>query len=217
MEIIIPSILEENINEYIRLCTELSKFSKIIHIDIMDGLYVKAKSPSAEEVYSKTKNLFPFKSFHLMIDKPIDILEKLYTQSDIHFLYIHIEFLNKELVMKYSDKIVPVIRIEQNIPEFKEIIKISRHLQIMTVEIGAQGNIFLAENLNKIKLARELGFKGKIHVDGHVTAENIPEIMKFKPYFLNVGSAITKATNPSHEYLRLRNLTLAYDVSQSTS
>lgn len=207
---IIPAILSEKIQDYINHAKNFESFANSIHLDVMDGVYVANKTPSVENILSALKEIKLKKNFHLMIENPVNLIEKLFSFKETEFIYIHIEFLNSELMKKYSQKIVPVIRVEQNPNDFHDIINLAKNIQIMTVKIGNQGNKFVAESLCKIKEIRHSGYAGLIHIDGHVNPETLAEIMLYKPNILNVGSFLSRSSNPKKDFLKMHNILLSY-------
>jgi len=77
-------------------------------------------------------------------------------------------------------------------------------VQIMTVEPGEQGHVFLPEQLKKIQELRAIGFEGEIMIDGGVNLETILEVEKAGADVVYIGSVIWKSENPAEMYRKLQ-------------
>lgn len=211
---LVPAILSENLSDYIEFTKKYSHFAETIHLDVMDGKYVQAKSPDVLEILKaleelsdsdKLKNIPEF-SIHLMTENPtqeLKIISEFSSETTLWLnkVYVHIEKISEDELNKFKDlQISLTINPELKVEDFIDLIKTVHSIQIMTVIPGFQGGEFIKESLEKITELRKLGYSGEIHLDGDINAETIPQVIKYSPQVLNAGSAIQKAKTPALAY-----------------
>lgn len=181
-----PSILgveQKKIREDLNL---LGERIKEVHIDVMDGLFVKNNTlvevhPRRIEWIKKDLNV------HLMVEKPGDFFERYWRARTITF---HVETRGVEENLKKLKKNkglalnpeTPVEKLYDYIDEVDEFL-------VMGVHPGFGGQSFIEEVLKKIEKLRSKTEK-KIAVDGGVNAENAGRIVKAGADVLVVGTAL---------------------------
>lgn len=201
---IIPGVLDKKLEPYITQVKTVSKFTKSIHIDVMDGEYVLTKSPDLYTLVESLKDEKVVLDFHLMTYEMEEKLKLLSNYKNIRFVYCHIENLDPKLLgcdKEYHFKVVPVINPDINIDNFSSVLNSINDIMFMTVQPGGQGNPFTPEALDAITYIKEkYNFKGKIHIDGGVNDNTINHILKYNPDLLVVGSFIAQSKNPKEAY-----------------
>lgn len=208
---IVPALLSNRISDYIHQAEEYASFSQLIHIDIMDGIYVIEKSPTFEMIIDQIKDISVEYSIHLMHAQPLTLLDVLAQFPAISLVYLHIELVDASIfTKKYPFKIALVVNPNTDIALYQELLMQAEVIQIMTVYPGRQGSPFIAESLNHITNIRDMGFKGKIHVDGHINEETIPIIASYGVDLLNVGSAFSQSNSRYYTYQTLTQLFKQY-------
>lgn len=205
---LIPAILSDRIKDYIDQTKTFSTFSKCIHLDVMDGLYVKTKSPEITQILSALKEYDEIQfAIHLMVKYPLKELNALRNFSNVPLVYVHVETIDEDFFEEsYPFEIGLVFNPDTDIRNYSSWLKFVNVIQIMTVFPGNQGNEYHPEALSRVQLLREFGFDGEIHIDGHINEETIPQILEFHPDVLNVGSSISKSGNPEEVYKKLKQL-----------
>jgi ribulose-phosphate 3-epimerase len=82
---------------------------------------------------------------------------------------------------------------------------------IMSVNPGFGGQKFIPNTLNKIRTLRrmidERGLATKIEIDGGVTLENAPEIIKAGADVLVAGNTVFKSKDPKDTIAQLKKIT----------
>ena len=173
---IAPSILsadKSKINEEIK---EVEKYSDLIHVDIMDGIFVPPTTVDSDFVRTiKTK--IPL-DVHLMVHEPSDSYIKGFIDAGASSITIHeeacrnpqhqIDFIRKNGV-KAAISIKPKTPLE-NIKRYLDMVDM---VLIMTVEPGWAGQKFINETMHKVRELRKLKPRLDIEVDGginHYTA-----------------------------------------------
>lgn len=151
-----------------------------IHVDIMDGKFVKNKTMP----FSEMKNIYKYTSkrleVHLMVEDPTEYIKN-YAELNTEYIIIHAEIENPvkylEMIKSYSIKCgisikpnTPVSSLVPYLPYIDEVL-------VMSVEPGAGGQPFIPESEERIKEIRDLLNEYKINaiinVDGGVTDETI--------------------------------------------
>lgn len=194
---IAPSILSADFGrlaEDIRLAEEAG--ADMIHIDVMDGLYVPniTIGPLVVESIRKVTRL-PL-DVHLMIINPERYIEN-FIKAGADFLTVHVEasihlhrtiWQIKELDVKAGVSLNPATPIFT----VEEIIQDIDMLLIMTVNPGFGGQSFIPFCLDKIKKAKNMisskQAKALIEVDGGVKMENAKAIVEAGADILVMGS-----------------------------
>lgn len=202
---LVPAILSDKLEDYISQVETVSKFAKKISLDVMDGKFVQSKSPDVFDILDALKNPDVNLTIHLMTKNPEQILPNLTKYKSISLVCIHVEEYRPELINKAQlpFELGLVINPDTKIEDYKGFYGDFKVIQIMTTTPGSQGPKFQPEALKNIQRLRESGFTGEIHIDGSVNETTIPEILKYQPSLLNIGSAISQAKNPKEAFQKL--------------
>ena len=151
-----------------------------IHVDIMDGKFVKNKTMP----FSEMRNIYKYTSkrleVHLMVEDPTEYIKN-YAELNIEYIIIHAEIEDPikylEMIKSYSIKCgislkpnTPVSSLVPFLPYIDEVL-------VMSVEPGEGGQAFIPESEGRIKEIRDLLNEYKINaiinVDGGVTNETV--------------------------------------------
>jgi pentose-5-phosphate-3-epimerase len=201
---IIPAILSNSVEDYIKQASEMVKFSPVIHIDVMDGKYVHTKSPAIQEIMDALAHVPAHYCVHLMVADPSKYVQQLKLYTNVTLVYVHVEFADQiSNTENLPFSLAWVVNPDSDLEKYKSILVSSQDIQIMAVQPGTQGAKFIPEDLDNITKLREAGYTGRIHIDGHVSEETIHLIEKFQPDVLNVGSAIAHSNNLEESYKKL--------------
>jgi len=171
-----PSILSADfskINDEIR---QVEKYSDLIHVDIMDGIFVPPTTVDSNFV-RKIKTKVPL-DVHLMVHEPGDSYIKGFIGAGAYSITIHEEACkNPERQINFikMNKIRAAISIKPKTPleKIKKYLDMVDMVLIMTVEPGWAGQKFMAETMPKIKELRKLKPKLDIEVDGGINPMTI--------------------------------------------
>ena len=200
--LIIPAILEKSLSEAKEKIRKLSPFFSRFQIDIADGLAVPNKTLETADFKTEDFQNLSF-DFHLMVKDPEKDLEVLKKKRGVNLAFINLQD-SKEMFFKtpYPFEIGITLNPEDKPEELaqKSFFQKVRHVLVMTVNPGFQGSPFLPQMLQKVKTLRELGFKGKIYLDGGINDKTIKYIKPYKDsiYALCVGSYLTKTRDPEN-------------------
>ena len=201
MNYLAPSILAA---DFTKLGEQISIIEKsgveMLHIDVMDGMFVPSISfgmPVVESIRKNSKLLF---DVHLMIEEPdryVETFAKLGADSitvhaeactHLHRTIHHI----KELGLKCSVALNPPTPLSV----LDYVLQDLDMVLIMTVNPGFGGQAFIPEMYEKIRQLKnritEKELKTDIQVDGGVCFENVQEILDAGANVLVAGSSVFK-------------------------
>ena len=179
-KILSPSILSA---DFKKLGEELETIDKAgaeyVHVDVMDGLFVKSIS-------------------HLMIEEPIRYIED-FVKAGADIITVHVEACKdvvatlekiKECGVKAAITLnppTPVSAIEPYLDKVDMVL-------VMSVNPGFGGQKFIPESLDKVKEIRRLldarGLDTDIEIDGGVNAGNLASVLEAGANVIVAGSAI---------------------------
>ncbi len=197
MTLIAPSLLSADfgkLSEEVRLAEEAG--ADILHIDVMDGLFVPniTIGPLVVEAIRKSTNL-PL-DVHLMIANPDKYIED-FIKAGANILTVHVEaslHLHRTIWSIKDKGIKAGASLNPATPLYslEEIIEDIDLILIMSVNPGFGGQSFIPSSIDKIKRTKSLINKSKsktlIEVDGGVKMANAKEIVKAGADILVMGS-----------------------------
>ncbi|MCI8347238.1 MAG: ribulose-phosphate 3-epimerase [Bacilli bacterium] len=148
-----------------------------IHMDIMDGKFVRNKTMPFKEM----RNIYKYTSkrldVHLMVQNPERYILD-YASLNTEYIVIHLELdidieKSLKLIKRCGIQCGLAVRPDTEIKELLPYLPLLDIILVMSVEPGAGGQAFLRETENKIKelkvLLREYHSHAKISVDGGIT------------------------------------------------
>ncbi|MBI4452074.1 ribulose-phosphate 3-epimerase [Candidatus Woesearchaeota archaeon] len=170
---IAPSILsadKSKINEEIK---EVEKYSDLIHVDIMDGIFVQPTTVDANFV--KTIRTKVPLDVHLMVHEPSDSYIKGFIDAGAFSITIHEEACKNpmrqlEFIKKNKINAAISIKPKTSLDAIKPYLDMVDMVLIMTVEPGWAGQKFIAETLSKIRELRHLKTNIDIEIDGGINS-----------------------------------------------
>ncbi len=205
-KIIIPAIIAETQNELDDLLRKIKDFSDLVQLDIIEETFVPNSSLDFD--FDISNNNIRFEA-HLMINKPMDWIEKNWWKVDT--IIVHFESCNDpgEIIKFVKNKgkkiglaIVPETLVHSVEPYLNDI----DQLLIMTVNPGFYGSKFLLETLSKISEARKIKPNLDIEVDGGVTPDTIKLLNDAGANMFVSGSYILKSDGVKGSIDKLKNL-----------
>lgn len=181
-----------------------------IHVDVMDGKYVKNKTLSFNEFSTIPNYTRKRLDVHLMVKHPLKMIDD-YATLNLAFLTVHLDSgddINKviERCKLYGIKVGLAINPKDDISiVFPYLDKIDLVL-IMSVEPGLPGQEFIKTSLSKINTLKEelknRNLKTLISVDGGINLDNVKYLRDVD--IIVSGSAITKSPNYQETITKLR-------------
>ncbi len=168
---IAPSILSADLSRINEELKEVEKFSDLIHVDIMDGIFVPPVTVDAAFV-KKIITKVPL-DVHLMVHEPTDSYIKGFIDAGASSITVHEEACknpSRQIEFIKKNKLKAAISIKPKTP----LDKIRSYLDkvdmvlIMTVEPGWAGQKFIESAMPKVKELRKLKPRLDIEVDGGI-------------------------------------------------
>lgn len=155
-----------------------------IHVDIMDGKFLKNKTYTFGEVKSFVKGTSKKLDVHLMVNNPIKYIED-YAMLNVEYITFHYESVKdpmeiithlNNLGIKCGMSIKPKTKINKIFPYLPYLDLVL----IMSVEPGKSGQAFMETSLERIKNLKEIinknNYRTLISVDGGVDMDTAPLI-----------------------------------------
>ena len=168
---IAPSILSADLSKVNKEIKEVEKYAGLIHVDIMDGIFVPPATIDSNFVRTiRTK--VPF-DVHLMVHEPSNSYIKGFIDAGAYSITIHEEACknpSKQINFIKKNKIKAAISIKPNtsLDKIKKYIDIVDMVLIMTVEPGWAGQKFISSTMQKVMELRKLKPNLDIEVDGGI-------------------------------------------------
>lgn len=172
-----------------------------IHVDIMDGKFVKNKTMPFREMKKIYKFTDKRLDVHLMVRRPEKYIP-LYAELNTEFITFHLEsgddiISNLELIKSYGIKCGLAIKPDTEIKELVPYLSLLDIILIMSVEPGMGGQKFIKGTHKKIEelkvLLKEYNSKALINVDGGIN-NNTKEETKLSD-IVTAGSYIIRSNN----------------------
>ena len=197
MKSIIPSIIAKSQKEFDE-CFEKVKSGSNIHLDIMDGKFVRQQSLN-----------FPFKlprekrdyQAHLMVKNPLAWIDK--NAHKVDTIIFHIESYHKfskiqdtiKLIKEKHKKVGIALNPLTSVKSIQHLVKNINLVLLMTVHPGRYGSRFIVSALKKANKIKSFNPKIKIQIDGGINDKTIVRARKYADSFVS-GSYIQNAESP---------------------
>ncbi|MBS4899413.1 MAG: ribulose-phosphate 3-epimerase [Clostridiales bacterium] len=172
----------------------------IIHVDVMDGLFVPSISfgmPVIKSIRKVTEKPF---DVHLMINEPIRYIDD-FIEAGADWITIHVEACEdveatlkkiKEAGVRPAISLNPETDVEKIIP-YLEMVEM---VLVMSVNPGFGGQKLIPETLEKVRKLRKLiderALRCDIEIDGGINLDNVEGIVKDGADIIVAGSAVFK-------------------------
>ena len=166
--------IKDNLKENIDLLTKCD--IDYLHLDIMDGIFVKNKTWDISEI----KNLINYNKpldVHLMVSDVYKYVDE-YKDLNPEFITFHYEvdldimdIIN--YIKKYNIKVGLSIKPNTKVDEIVPYLPYLDLILVMSVEPGEGGQKFIIDSVDKIKKLKELKGDYLIEVDGGINDSTI--------------------------------------------
>ena len=203
--IVAPSMLSADFANLAKDIELVNANADIIHLDIMDGVFVPNISYGTPVIKAICKGATIPVEAHLMIVEPQKFFED-YRKMGVGSISVHYEACThldrtvnsiRELGMKAGVAINP----HTNVNLLEDIVRICDYILVMSVNPGFGGQSYIPYSTEKIAELKNIIEKNNpaclIEVDGGVTTGNIEEIANAGADVVVAGSAVFGAKDPA--------------------
>lgn len=207
MKISVSYLSSKNIVEDLRKLNVTN--ADFIHVDVMDGKFVKNKTLPFKKIRDIHKYTNKRLDVHLMVKKPLKYISD-YATLNTEYITVHIEnkYVDKALEQIEFYGIKKGLSIKPNTPlEVLEpyLDKVDLIL-VMSVEPGKGGQAFIEDTKDRVKQLKEMIKKNNSHalisVDGGINEEVAASLKEVD--ILVSGSYITSSEDFQYQIYKLR-------------
>lgn len=181
-----------------------------IHVDVMDGKYVKGKTMSFNELSGISFYTRKRLDVHLMVKNPLKLIDN-YATLNVEYLTIHVDIgddLEKVFtrLKDYGIKIGLAVNPKDDVSIVYPYLEKIDLVLLMSVEPGLPGQEFIKSTLSKINMLKDEIKKRKLNtlisVDGGINLENIKYLTDVD--IIVSGTTITKSNDFQETITKLR-------------
>ena len=212
---IVPSILSA---DFACLGEQIARVEQggaaMLHVDVMDGHFVPNITigpPVLKAIRRITKLTL---DVHLMIADP-DRYAPIFIEAGADQISVHQEtcpHLDRTLRLIQGEGVPAGVVLNPSTPVtmLDEVLALADFVLIMSVNPGFGGQQFIPRALDKVRLLerrrREWGLKFPIEIDGGVTLENLPEVLRAGCDWVVAGASIFHSPDPAATLAQMRSL-----------
>ncbi len=203
---IIPAILARTAAEAQRQTNRWRKLRVPVHIDLMDGKFVRTRSFSPRTL--RTLHLPKGSEAHLMVQNPEAWVESC-AAARIHHLILHVESRRSTSLVRRQQKnfkFTAALKPGTRIQRLRRLRRYIKGIQVMTVHPGKQGRPFLPRQLDVIRKLRRMFPRLPLSVDGSMNERTLPLARAAGASAIIVGSALGRSKNPLATFRKLGRL-----------
>lgn len=211
MTIIAPTITTNDPAVYARRLEDFLTFAPRIQIDITDGQFAPSQTINLNQVYWPPADKRECKiDLHLMLQRPIDWLDQivavvpdkviLHAESDdagrmLPRIYEHLQRFGMQVGVALLPETQPA--------DVADIIRAVDSVLIFGGHLGYQGGVADLTQLEKIPAIQQINSTVTIEWDGGANLSNVSQIAAAGVDQINIGSAISGASDPAVAYRQL--------------
>lgn len=213
MNRICPSILNADHNNIRSEIEKIQKEADLIHLDIMDDIFVPNKSFTIIEAERIIKESSIGIDTHLMVIEPENIVDK-YAEFGSKSVTFHIEATTKpekciDIIKNLGSRVGIALKPSTPFSQISHLLSLIDMVLVMTVEPGFGGQSFMESMMPKVREARteidRKDFKNIwLQVDGGISLDTIEIALSAGADTFVAGSAVFKDANPAEMVNKLR-------------
>lgn len=197
---IVAAVLAKSENEMREKIERLRPLDIMVQVDVMDGIFVKNETWAPPSETSRLLKGLPFEA-HLMVENPEHAV-MVWLAAGAKRVFYHAETTDRhDLIIRSavgdSDKIGVAINPDTPIARIAPILDEISYVLVMGVNPGWGGQDLLPIAVEKIAAIKRIRPTLTVSVDGGVTPQNAPLLIRAGADILVAGSALTDAADPA--------------------
>jgi ribulose-phosphate 3-epimerase len=209
---ITPSILNADFNNLDAEIAKVAADSDLIHLDIMDNIFVPNFTFDFETASKIISNCPIPVDAHLMV-ADVDRIGIEYAEAGASSVTFHIEASNnpEKLIREINNcgvRAGVAVKPNTSFEEISNLVKLVDMVLIMTVEPGFGGQSFMGDQMAKVAQVRaalnSIERDVWLQVDGGISAETIEIATQAGADTFVAGSAVYKSEDPAEMVRKLR-------------
>jgi ribulose-phosphate 3-epimerase len=203
-----PTILEVPKPQIDKVLQEIEPLIASVHIDVEDGVFVPRVNDFSHHFVQGLKSKFKFLiDAHLMVKDPLSLVED-YIKVGTEIISFHYESSNhpQDVIERVKDlgaKACLALKLETDVYLSRPFWDDLEEILLMSVNPGWGGQEFDERVLDRIEQLRELGWKGKIKIDGGVNSAVGKKAVEKGADILVAGTALFSHGNIEVNYKKL--------------
>lgn len=195
---IIPAILATSEKDFLEKIEKVREVATMVHIDVMDGIFVDTLTWAPPERMRKILGDLPFEA-HLMVTDP-EHAAMVWLAAGARRVFVHAEATPREALIIRSadrpDRIGLVLNPGTPVSRVLGSLGYLRSVLIMGVTPGKSGQQFQPAVIGKIAELKKMKPSLNITVDGGVNPENAGMLVKAGADTLVAATALTNSPDP---------------------
>lgn len=201
---IVPAILTDNKQDFRTQVERINTFTRRVQIDVTDGVFAPTQTLDVTNIWWP-KNWHT--DLHLMAKNPSEHLDTILKLNPA-LCILHAE-ASEDLTptittLKNAGIKIGIALLPQTYPgNVKPYIDTADHVLIFAGQLGVQGSPADLMQMEKIPLIRNMKPEVEIGWDGGANASNIRALAHADLDIINVGSIISRASDPAEAYQSL--------------
>lgn len=207
--------IKENINEKIKLLNDTN--TDYIHLDIMDGKFVKNKTRKFNEIVEDIKETTKLVDVHLMVEDVKKYVDKYaLINPDIITFHVEVDQDIDEMIDYIKSKNIKVglaIKPNTDLEDLSYYLSKIDLVLVMSVEPGMGGQKFILdmeEKIDELRLLKDAyNYNYIIEVDGGINDKTILNTLNAD--LIVVGSFITSSTDYKNQIKKLKDRIKEYE------
>lgn len=183
-----------------------------IHLDLMDGRYVKENNIDVKRIINGFENISKPKDIHLMVKDPLLYIDDL-SKINPDIITFHPDAVEdpKKVIEKIKNlniKVGIAINYDVDVEEYDDLYKYADLILIMSVQAGYGGQEFKKDVISKIEYFTNLKDEGEefiLEIDGGINDENYHKLKRYPIDIFVIGAYICTNENFNRPLKKILN------------